>query len=128
MEILIVALFVAGMVFLFLSGMFFSEFRFNLGLVFFIAGFVLLLSFGILVGEEAKGQPLIKISVGAYNVVSVYDEGGRVSLWTEELGDDKKKHLLFYQLLREAFEGDIKKDAKYLVVIEAGGFKKLRLQ
>lgn len=109
-------------------GQCYCNFSFYFRGLFLILGMVFLIVFGISLEKNTEGYPLTKISGGTYDVISVYDARDRVSLWIEKAENNKKKHLFFYQFPREAFVGGISEDAKYLVVTETDGFKRLQLQ
>lgn len=129
MEVVTIMIFAFAAAFLFsISGVAFSKNKDGWGLLYFLFGFMFLIFFGLATEGGSKGQPLTKISGGKYDVVSVYDTLETISLWIEKRENETKKHLLFYQFPREAFAGHIGEDAKYLVVTEADGFKKLQLQ
>jgi len=78
--------------------------------------------------ELSRGMPKKHISAGGYRVASVYVAGDNVSVWVESMDDDKTEHLIFYQFNKKAFGGEIKIEAKKLVVVESGDFKKLQLE
>ena len=76
-----------------------------------------------------RGDPTTYIRAGEYKVAFVHQARDNVSVGVESVsGSDKVEHLNLYQFKKNAFEGDIKANATKLVVIEAGSFKKLRLE
>ena len=76
------------------------------------------------------GSPAVSINAGEHQVVFVYIAGDNVNVGVEK--EDQRfgegHHLFLYQFSRSAFEGEIKENAKKLVVVESGEFKKLRLE
>lgn len=111
-----------------LAGMSFEDKMPGLGFGLCILGGLALIIFAILSAIIIRtGNPIIDISQGKYKLAFVYQAGDNVSLGLEVLVD-KEEHLHFYQFKKEAFEGAIPTNAKTLVVIKSGDFKKLRLE
>ncbi|OGN04288.1 MAG: hypothetical protein A2831_01125 [Candidatus Yanofskybacteria bacterium RIFCSPHIGHO2_01_FULL_44_17] len=80
-----------------------------------------------------NGLPRTEISAGEFAVAFIYQDGVDISLGLsmineETTGANMERRLRLYQFKKDAFEGEIKNDAKNLVVIETGTFKKLRLE
>lgn len=70
------------------------------------------------------------IDFGTYKVGFVYVAGENINVaveW-EDKGTAKKEHIYHYQFKRDAFEGIPNPNAKKLVVVQSGNFKKLRLE
>ena len=137
----ITTLIVLGMVVAFLwvlSGLLIRDGREGFGFIFFIFGVAELVLFSSVSSYVLRdGSPKLDIKAGEYKVAFVYEVGERVSVGVEKeqsffdgvLSEIKEeKRLFLYQFLRDAFEGDINHNAKKLVVVETGEFKKLRLE
>ena len=77
-----------------------------------------------------NGIPAANIDAGEYQVAFVYVAGDNVNVGVEEEFNlfGEGLHLFLYQFSKDAFEGEIRKDATKLVVIESGDFKKLQLK
>ena len=96
-----------------------------LGIMFFV-----ILTFVTAPTTLHTGSPTTSIDAGEYQVAFVYVVGDTVSVGIKEESREfgEGVHLFLYQFSRNAFEGVVKYDAKKLVVIESGEFKKLRLE
>ena len=112
------------------SGSFFQYGDLALGLALLVSGAGALGVMICLVApvELSQGMPKKHISVGEYKVASVYVAGDNVGVWVESMDKDKTEHLIFYQFDKKAFGGEIKIEAKKLVVVELRDFKKLQLE
>ncbi len=77
-----------------------------------------------------NGLPITEIDRGEYKVGFVYRAGPNVSLGLEMVEGEKSEgmKLRLYQFNLNAFDGEIKSNAKKLLVIETGSFKKLKLE
>jgi hypothetical protein len=92
---------------------------------------LLFLSILVFLGAPAElptGAPKTNIGAGEHKVAFVYVAGDNVSVGVEYPDIDKKDRLFLYQFNKKAFDGGMKKDARKLIVIESGDFKKLRLE
>ncbi len=76
-----------------------------------------------------SGLPLQDIDPGTYKVGFVYVAGDNVNVAVEWKVDEKASEKIYhYQFKKDAFEGVLNPNAKKLVVVKAGSFKKLRLE
>ena len=107
-----------------------SEFltrKFTLGLIYsFLGIFVLgIVTFAGAPVDLPSGLPKTSIRGGEYKVVFVYETRGSVGVGIEKEERDNEHKLYLYQFPKTAFEGSVDHNAKKLVVIESGRFKKL---
>ena len=77
-----------------------------------------------------SGLPLHNIDSGTYKVAFVYVAGENVNVAVEWKTDAKvvSEGIYYYQFKKDAFEGNLNLNAKKLVVVQSGSFKKLRLE
>ena len=112
-------------------GVFWETYKNLLGSFFFIIGAGLLCFVTYFCGPDIfkTGEPMINIDPGEYKAAFVYPAGDNVSVGIEKAnGGSEEKKLYLYQFKRTAFEGGVSRDARKLVVIESGSFKKLKLE
>lgn len=90
----------------------------------------LLLLFSILSAEVYEnGSPVSEIAAGEYKVGFIYVAGENINVALEQKwGKEEGEHIYLYQFNRGAFEGVLNPNAKKLVVVQSGSFKKLRLE
>lgn len=101
-----------------------------LGFVGLIGGVFLLImaTFVIVPLELPSGLPKTGIKAGEYKVAFVYVAGENVNLGIEGVYDENER-LYLYQFPKSAFDsGLMNTQAKKLVVVESGGFRKLVLE
>lgn len=96
-------------------------------------GVMLLIAFSIFSTEINKdGSPVLEIAAGEYKVGFIYIAGKNVNVALEKKGEGEDKavyeHIYLYQFNRDAFDGTPNLNAKKLVVVQSGSFKKLRLE
>ncbi len=100
----------------------------------FVAGVAFLLIALIFVSPVIfpTGQPLTAIDGGEYKVAFVYVAGDNVSVGIEKDADwslDEGEKLFLYQFPKSAFDSSlINTQAKKLVVVESGKFRRLMLE
>jgi len=75
-----------------------------------------------------EGEPSKKIEDGLYQVSFVHERGADVVLGLEIQKGQTDGGLRVYIFPRDAFSGEIKKEAKQLKVSKAGNFRKLVLK
>lgn len=80
-----------------------------------------------------SGLPLHNIDPGTYKVGFVYVSGENINVAVEwNYGKNHREEIVegmvYYQFHRDAFEGTLNSNAKKLVVVQSGNFKKLRLE
>ena len=130
MEFVIIGLLVA--VFLIcVSGSVFGINEKVLGTFFLLLGIVILVVIVFLVAPEVlpTGMPKTDISVGTYDVAFIYADGKNVAVGVRIVGEKEEKEKLYlYQFGQDAFEGEVVVNAKKLIVVKSGSFKKLKLE
>ena len=129
----LIAMFAISLFVLFVGGVFVSNKRDNPGgYIVAILGIAFLGVTTFLMAPTTlrTGSPAVSIDAGEYQVDFVYVAGDKVSVGIEreDINFGEGLHLFLYQFSRNAFEGGIREDAKKLVVVESGEFKKLRLE
>lgn len=128
----LITLWVLGLL-LFTLGVFFlyeEEFKSAAGFAVSVLGvlFLVLVTFGAVPQEWPSGLPKTSINTGEYKVAFVYVAGENVNLGIEQKYGGKE-HLSLYQFPKSAFDSDsMNTQAKKLVVVESGNFRKLVLK
>lgn len=129
----LIVLFVVGLVCLIVGTVFVTKDPEKvLGYAYGILGviFLAIATFAVAPVSLHTGSPTLSIDAGEYQVAFVYVAGDNVSVGVER--EDGRfgegVHLFLYQFSRNAFEGEVKDNAKKLTVTESGEFKKLRLE
>lgn len=104
----------------------------SLGYIFVVIGtfFIAGDSFLIVPREIPSGLPMTGIDKGEYKAAFVYVAGENVNVGIEKKDGLENDHerLYLYQFSKSAFDGSINTNAKKLVVVESGSFRKLVLK
>lgn len=119
---------VAVVLIVFSALMFYENEDIFLGFAFTILSVFCLVFFSFISRDVLRdGSPKLDIQAGEYKVAFVYQAGDNVSVGVESVFD-KKELLNLYQFKKEAFNGQVRTDAKKLIVLESGDFKQLKLE
>ena len=103
---------------------FFVAFLWTVGIIFFATA-----TFRLAPEDFPSGLPKTSIDAGTHKVGSMYIAGENVNITIEKSGaDGKTERIYLHQFPKSAFEGTLNPNAKKLVVVQSGNFKKLRLE
>lgn len=90
--------------------------------------FLILVTFAAVPQELPSGLPKTSINTGEYKVAFVYVAAENVNMGIEEVGNENER-LYLYQFPKSAFDSDsMNTQAKKLVVVESGNFRRLVLK
>ncbi|MBI2057624.1 MAG: hypothetical protein HYT63_01415 [Candidatus Yanofskybacteria bacterium] len=82
----------------------------------------------VLVKAPFSGEPSKEIHNGVFEVSFIQERGSDMVLGIENKKDRVVRNLRVYIFPKDAFSGEMKKEAKQLKVSEIGGFRKLVLE
>lgn len=125
----VLAVFVIGL--LFVSGYLLkADHELDEMLILFLFGLVSVMMLVFSPIWNPSGKPVVgNIGPGTYKVAFVYVAGENVNVAVEWKADEtSNENIYHYQLKKNAFEGTLNPNAKKLVVVQTGNFKKLHLE
>ena len=95
----------------------------------FLLGVLMIITISVSPLWNPSGLPILDIEPGTFKVAFVYIAGENVNIAVEWRVDEKTAERIYhYQFKKDAFEGNLNPNAKKLVVVQSGSFKKLRLE
>ena len=82
----------------------------------------------VLVAAPFNGEPSKEIADGSYQISFIHERGTELVLGLEIKKNPTESSLIVYIFPKDAFFGEIKKEAKQLKVYKAGSFRKIVLE